>query len=291
MSEEARRIRVDGLELACLEWPGERGPVLCLHDLIGHKGAFRALAERLSPAFRVLAVDLRGRGDSGKPRSGYGFAYHLRDLEGLADALGLERFTLVGHSFGATVSAYIAALRPARVQALVLLDGGVEPRQETLRGFIPTVRRLAEVYASMETYLEAARQVPYYRPWTRALEAYLAEGMERLPEGGVRAKACAPCIEEDLEVHFAYNMWFHLPHVNCPTLFLRPRQGLLGERGHVYRPEEAQRLVATIPGARYQEVEAGNHFTMLIHDEPPVLPAVQAFLEEVVPAAVEEVAP
>ncbi len=290
MSGEARRVRVGGVELAYLEWPGERGPVVCLHDLIGHKGAFRALAARLSPTYRVLAVDLRGRGDSDKPSAGYGFAYHLRDLEGLADALGLTRFTLVGHSFGATVSAYVAALRPARVQALVLLDGGVEPRGETLRGFLPAVRRLSQVYPSLEAYLEAARRVPHHRPWTRTMEAYLAEGMTTLPEGGVRAKACAPCIEEDLEVHFAYNMWFHLPHLRCPTLFLRPRQGLLGDRGHVYRPEEAERLVAAIPAARYQVIEEGNHFTMVIHDEPPVLPAMQTFLEEVVPGAVEEVA-
>ncbi|HEY6952028.1 MAG TPA: alpha/beta hydrolase, partial [Bacteroidota bacterium] len=142
---KTRHIAVNGISLAYQDWPGERGPLICLPNVTGHKGSFTALARALSPRYRVLSLDMRGRGDSSKPKDGYGFAYHARDVIALADALEFETFSLIGHSFGATASVYIGSIQPARVRTIVMMDGGADPKAETLQLMYQTVRKLGKV--------------------------------------------------------------------------------------------------------------------------------------------------
>ncbi len=270
-----------GISLAYLDWPGERGPLLCLPSITGHKGSFSALARRLAPDYRVIALDLRGRGDSDKPDDGYGFAYHARDVFAFADALGLEMFSIVGHSFGATTGVYLASIRPGRIRSLVLLDGGADPKVETLQLMRQVIRRLDKTHPSRDQYLEAQRGVPYYKPWTNALEIYLSEDVRLEPDGSVRSKSSAKALEIDLDMHFSYSMCLHFPNVKCPVLFLRPQLGLLGSSGHVYSDAEASNIVRSIPNCRRSNVQGGNHYTMLIQDDPPVVPFIEEFLGQV----------
>lgn len=275
------RIQAGEVSLGYLEWPGERGPVLCLPSLTGHKGSFRTLARELAPEFHLYAIDLRGRGSSDWPAEAYGFAYHAQDVLAFAEALGLKSFTLIGHSFGATAGAYLASIRPGPVRALVLLDGGADPKEETLGAMRPAVRRMAASYPSVDAYVEAMRQVKYFQPWNPALEAYVREEAESLPDGSVRARASSEAIERDLNIHFSYSMCLHFPALQCPTLFIRPELGLLGERGHVLDPSEAAAFVAWIPQGLQVDLPGVNHYTMLLQDHPPVVEPIRAFLTEV----------
>ncbi|MEK6565480.1 MAG: alpha/beta hydrolase [Bacteroidota bacterium] len=278
---EIRRAVVNGVSLAYHDWPGERGPLLCIPHITGHKGTFAAFAASLRSKYRVLSLDLRGRCDSDKPAEGYGFAYHARDIIAFADALGIKEFSLVGHSFGATTSVYTASLQPGRVKSLILMDGGADPKAETLRSMYPTIQRLNKVWGSMDEYIEKQRSVPWNKPWTMALENCLREEMEVLDNGSVRSKSSAAAIERDLDMHFWENVWFHLSSIHCPALFLRPSQGLAGESGHVYSVVEAMNLVKQIRNCRYEKVDGGNHYTFLMQDNPPVVPYIEKFLKDV----------
>jgi len=280
-SNDIRQVSINGIKLAFLERPGERGPIICLPHLTGHKGSFINLAERLSPTYRVIALDLRGRGDSDKPEGGYGFAYHARDVLAFAEARQIETFTLIGHSFGATTATYIGSIAPQRVEAVVLLDGGADPKEDALRAMYPTIRRLGKVFASLDEYLAAMRPQPFYQPWSTALERYFVDDAETSPDGLVRSKSSAAAIERDLDQHFMYSMCQHFPALRCPTLFIRPMLGLMGDKGHVFSEAEATAIVKHIPRGRRADVPGVNHYTMLIHDEPPVVEPIHKFLEEV----------
>ncbi len=269
------------VSIGYLEWPGERGPLICLPSIVGHKGSFSPLARLLSPGFRVLALDLRGRGDSDKPAEGYGFAYHARDVFAFADALRLETFSLIGHSFGATTAAYIASLRPDRVRSVVLIDGGADPKAETLERMRQGIRAMDRTYASVSEYLEWQRSLPYHRPWTPALETYLLEDIETRPDGSVRSRSSSRALESDLDIHFHYSMCLHFPNIKCPALFLRPQQGLAGATGHIYSDAEASNIVRHIPNCRRANVQGGNHYTVLIQDNPPVFPFISEFLGQI----------
>jgi len=287
-SPKAKRISVNGISIAYLDWPGERGPLVCLPTIAGHKGSFTALAQKLSPEYRVLALDLRGRCDSSKPKDGYGFAYHARDVLAVADALELATFSLIGHSFGATASVYIGSIRPDRVRTIVLMDGGADPKTETLRMMYHTISQLDKVYASMDEYVEAQRTISYYKPWTSSLEQYVREDVEVLANGSVRSKSSPAALERDLDVHFMYSMCLHFPNLHCPVMFLRPLQGLAGNSGHVYSDIEASNVVRHIPNCRRANVQGGNHYTMLIQDDPPVFPFIDEFLDQVLKKSVAE---
>lgn len=276
-----RTERVNGIDLAFAEWPGEQGPVICLPHLTGHKGSLAALARALSPEYHLYVLDLRGRGDSDKPPEGYGFAYHARDILALAQTLGLESFTLLGHSFGATVGMYLASIRPRLVRSLVLIDGGVDPSQEVLEAMRPAVRRLGRIYPSQQAFLDAMRELPYFKPWNSALHTYYCEDVQNLKDGAVCSKESAMAIERDLDIHFYYSMCVHFPTLQCPSLYLRPELGLLGDRAHVLTEKEAAAFVAWTPHCRRVDVPGVNHYTMVMQENPPVAEPIRQFLREI----------
>lgn len=125
--EPASRTCVSqGVKLHYLDWGGDAdAPVLLLvHGMRDHARSWDWTARALRGAWRVIAVDLRGHGDSDwSPDGGYLGSYHLLDLANLIDHLGCEQLTIVAHSFGGNVSARYAAAFPEQVRKLVLVDG------------------------------------------------------------------------------------------------------------------------------------------------------------------------
>jgi pimeloyl-ACP methyl ester carboxylesterase len=105
---------------------GDLGPALVLvHGLGGSSAHWRPQLATLSSGLRTFAPDLRGHGRSPHVEGGaYDVAAHAGDVLAMADALGLDRFALAGHSFGAWVALEIAAAHPERVTALALVDPG-----------------------------------------------------------------------------------------------------------------------------------------------------------------------
>ena len=114
-----------GVTLAVeLGGPEEAEPILFLHGFPESHRTWRAVAPVLAADFRVIAPDQRGFAGSDKPEGvdSYRTDRILEDLIALADALGLGRFTLVGHDWGGAVC-WLAALRhPDRIRRLVIVN-------------------------------------------------------------------------------------------------------------------------------------------------------------------------
>lgn len=120
-----RRFEIDGLNFAAQEW-GEKNeaPVLALHGWLDNSASFDALAARLK-GLNVVALDLAGHGKSGH-RAGtapYNIWEDVAEIFALADQLGWERFTLLGHSRGAIISVLAAGTFPERIERLALIEG------------------------------------------------------------------------------------------------------------------------------------------------------------------------
>jgi pimeloyl-ACP methyl ester carboxylesterase len=97
--------------------------VLFVHGLGHDLDAWREPLEHLRPLRRAVAYDQRGHGGSDRPRDGvYTVEALAADLEAVADALGLTRFVLVGHSLSGTVLSIYAGAHPERVAGLVYVD-------------------------------------------------------------------------------------------------------------------------------------------------------------------------
>lgn len=120
----ARTFISQGLTLSYLDWGKEGAPTLVLlHGIRDHARSWDWVAEALSSDWRVIALDLRGHGDSEwSPDGAYLTAYHLLDLINLMDWLQCGSVSLVAHSFGGNPAVRYAALYPDRVDQLVLID-------------------------------------------------------------------------------------------------------------------------------------------------------------------------
>jgi lipase len=115
------------MQLHTTSWGATDGePVVCVHGLTQHGGVFEGLGRRLGEErYRVVSLDLRGHGDSGREPP-WNTDTHVADLLETAQALGIEGATWIGHSFGGRMAAALAARQGEQVHRLVLLDPGLE---------------------------------------------------------------------------------------------------------------------------------------------------------------------
>src|SRR3989442_285573 len=216
------------------------------------------MADALAPRHRLVAYDLRGRGDSDKPASGYSLATHGDDLRGLLDHLGLERATLMGHSLGAHIAVRFAARHPERVARLVLFDGGLDVRAEVLDSLAPALARLGVEFPSLESFLERLRALPMFAGrWNDYLTRHFTYDVERTASGGVRSKVVRHAIEEEVANLQRARLWVWHHQVQAPTLLLRAPDGLLvaGLDGEVlgvaaYRADWVQCRFGTLVAVR-----------------------------------------
>lgn len=115
------RVRANGIEHHVVEWgsPAGQAVVLC-HGFLDLAFGFAKLAPLL-PEYRLLALDFRGHGESGRvPEGGYyHFPDYVLDLHQLLPQLLSEPFHLVGHSMGGSVGAMFAATHAVRTLALL----------------------------------------------------------------------------------------------------------------------------------------------------------------------------
>lgn len=173
-----------------LHW-GEAGRprVLALHGWLDNAASFVPLAAHL-PGLELVAVDLPGHGRSAHLPSGadYSFAGALHAVLDVADALGWERFALLGHSMGAGIGSLLAAACPQRVARLVAIEalGALPEPEETtvsrLRDAIGAGRALAGKRLRMFTELDTP-----VRARTLARTGAIGEAAARLlVERGVR---------------------------------------------------------------------------------------------------------
>lgn len=143
------------MKLHTRRW-GDEGAhsVVCAHGIAQHSGIFEDLAQRLAgQGHSVLAVDLRGHGDSGREPP-WDTGTHVADVLETLDSLGVERATWVGHSFGGRVCAALAAAAPERTQGLAMLDPALEVNPaQALRG--AEIERLDWSFATVDGAVNA----------------------------------------------------------------------------------------------------------------------------------------
>ncbi len=129
---QSQRIPLRGLDHHVLTWGEPRAPKLfLLHGWMDVGASFQFLVDALAQEWYTIAPDLRGYGRTAWQPQGYWFPDYVADLEALLDAFAPdEPANLVGHSLGGNVVMHYAGARPARVRALVSLEGFGIPAEE-----------------------------------------------------------------------------------------------------------------------------------------------------------------
>ncbi|HEY0411991.1 MAG TPA: alpha/beta hydrolase [Allosphingosinicella sp.] len=147
----------DGLRLHYRDYAGDpaRPPILCIPGLTRNARDFEAVAERLAGDWRVICVDLRGRGESepAKESASYNPLVYLQDVQALLRQLGVERVVLFGTSLGGLVTMLLAMVDKPRLAGALLNDVGPVLEEEGL----DHIRTYVGRSQSWPTWLHAAR--------------------------------------------------------------------------------------------------------------------------------------
>ena len=255
-----------GVRLAYQDSGGDKPALVLLHGLTTNSHQFDGLQRAgLTDSFRVIAVDLRGRGQSGKPPIGYTQADHAADIDRLIATLGLADVILAGHSFGGMLAMYMGAHYAARLSKLVIMDAALALANPAVADAIqPLLDRLGRTIPSVEDHLANMRALPMYAgAWDDDIEAMYRADVEPVPAGGVRSRSTAAAIKASIDGVINENWRQFITAIQLPTLLIRGTDAY-GPPGAapLLRADAAQETVDLLRQCTYHEV-GGNHNTMV----------------------------
>ena len=271
-------LHLPGVRLHALASGPEDGElVLCAHGLSANATSWQSLARALEGRpFRVVALDLRGRGRSEvTPPGTYGLAQHASDVFAAANALvGPVRFHLCGWSMGALIGLVAATQQPGRLRSLTLVDHAGQMDASAVDAVRSGLARLDAVVDEPEQYVAAIRAASPIEHWDEGWDAYYRYELGRLEDGRWSPTTDAAACLEDLDEAEAHDWQALWRGVDVPALLLRCAKPLNG--GFIVPAAEADAFRAAVPTARVVEVEA-NHFDVM--NDPVALRAVVDLLE------------
>ncbi len=282
MGFELHHVSIHGHEVG-YRMEGAGQVLLLIHGIAGSSRAWREVMPALADRYTVIAPDLIGHGHSAKPLGDYSLGAYASGMRDLLGALGVERASIVGQSFGGGVALQLAYQHPECCERIVLVDSGGLGREVswmlrlmTLPGseyvmpvlFPSVVRekgngisrmlhqrgvrmgRIAEMWSANASLTESANR----RAFVRTIRAVI-------DPGGQAVSAMD-------RLYLAAQM---------PTLIVWGDQDAIIPVGHAYAAHEA------IPGSRLEIIEGAGHFP---HVETPekFLDVLIDFLETTEPA-------
>jgi pimeloyl-ACP methyl ester carboxylesterase len=276
-------VETNGIRLHYLEYGAGDQTLILTHGLTANAHEFDGLiAAGLAADMRVLSVDLRGRGKSDKPDTGYSMADHAADLLGMFDAKGFDLVTLGGHSFGGLLTYFLAAKHPDRVGRCIVLDAPAEVHDGILDQLKPSLDRLEKTFPSWDDYLDLIKAMPYYNGWwDPTIEAFYRADVQDNPDGTVKARSHPGHIREAVEGTLAVDWPQLVSTIKQPTLFLRATDPFGPAGAPPIVPEDQGKI--TIERIRDSRLESipGNHITYLFGSSAPlVVAAIREFLEQ-----------
>jgi len=142
-------VPVAGGEMTVGVWGDDGSLVVLVHGITASHMTWALVGPELSRDYRVVGVDLRGRGGSRELPPPYGIAAHAVDVAAVVEAYGGGPAILLGHSMGAWVAVETARQYPLLVERLVLVDVGIpgrrcpRPPASMRRPGMPTSTRLS----------------------------------------------------------------------------------------------------------------------------------------------------
>lgn len=254
-------------KVAYTEWNGDsaenRPALVCVHGMTRNSRDFDYLATAMEDCYRVVSLDVVGRGESDwlADYSGYGYTQYLADAAALIARLDVEEVDWVGTSMGGLMGMMLAARRGSPIRRLVINDiGPFIPKAflGRIRGYVgidPHFADLNELEAHIRK-IHGSFGALSDEEW-RHLATHSARPLEgggyRLAYDPLIAKAAfSPEGPEDVE------MWDIWEQVKCPVLVLR------GAESDLLLPETIERMKASGPGCEAVDIPGCGHAPSLI---------------------------
>ena len=281
----------DGVHVAVHDLGGTGPPVVLAHATGLHGQVWQPVAARTAGAYRAIAFDFRGHGDSGLPPAlDFDWRGLARDALAVADALsavdGLDEPPAplpvlgVGHSSGAAALLLAEQQRPGTFAALycyepIVVTADPPLGRDTGNWLATGARRRREVFASRAEAHDHYSSKPPFSTWAPdALRAYVDHGFEDLPDGTVRLKCRGGNEALVYEMASAHDGFARLGQVRCPVMLAS------GADTDALGPAIIRRLDERLPDSRTEVLPALGHFGPL-EDPAAVAGSIQGFFASV----------
>lgn len=250
--------------LVYFEWgdPAAERVLICVHGLTRRGRDFDALAAALEDRYRVICVDLPGRGRSDwlPLAADYQPSTYIQDMAALIARLGVEQVDWLGVSLGGLMGMMLAAQPKTPIRRLVVDDIGGYVGAEALQRIATYVGQdpVFPDRAGLEGYM---REVNVgYGPLSDAQWAHVIDHGHRIDENGQWRQHYDPKLAEPFKAGFseAVSLWPLWDAIACPVLILR------GSLSEILTRETADEMVARKPGTTLAEFADIGHAPLLM---------------------------
>ncbi len=232
---------------------GEGKPLVILHGLFGTSDNWQTHAKKLGEYYRVILVDQRNHGHSPWSED---FTYeHLADdLERLIIHLGIDQFTLIGHSMGGKTAMYYSQKHPTRLEKMVIVDIGIKQYPMHHNEIIKGIKSLDLTTISSRSAAEQA-MIPFVDSY--GVRQFLLKNLYWVEKGKLAWRMNVDVLEREMEEILApisnIEVW-------TPTLFLR------GAMSNYILDEDWDAIEEIFPDATLETIENAGHW---VHSEQP----------------------
>jgi pimeloyl-ACP methyl ester carboxylesterase len=251
-----------------VEWGSRRATraVVCVHGYSGNSRDFDYLARALAEEWRVVCIDVAGRGESDWLRTSleYNFAQFAGDLGNVISQLGLKEVDWVGTSMGGLLGMMIASTPSSPIRRLVMNDIGAYVPLAALQA----IGRNLDAPGSFATLDEVEAHMRHtHRDWGDLTDEqwrhFAVHGSRPLDDGGYRLHY-DPRIARLAQAYpltpglFMWDAWYR---VRCPVLLLR------GERSEIFPAHVAKTMLDAKPQAELVEISGCGHVPALMSED------------------------
>lgn len=247
-------VNVGGHNLAYSQRAGTGPTVLLIHGITTYRFIWRNMIPLFPPQFNVIALDLLGCGDSDKPLDvSYSLKHQATLVKKFIDALGIDKFHIIGHDVGGGISQIFAVNNPEQLLSLTLLNSvGYDfwPVQPIIAMRTPILRQLAMATLDLGIFKMIVKRGLYHKEkLTAELMEYFWYPMKTL-EGRKAFLHFAKCLDNQnlLEIESA------LTKLAVPSLIIR------GNADPYLSETISHRLNQGIPSSKLVILEKGSHF-------------------------------
>jgi len=264
-----RFITVNGLRIHYLEWgSADKQPLIMLHGIGRVAHTFDHIAPHFASRYHVMAVDMRGHGDSAwDPKGAYLVEDYVKDVEGLAQQLRLRNIVIWGNSTGGRVAQVFAGLHPDLVAAVIAEDVGPERPREIADGMTARLKQEDDRGWASEEELLAQQKAGNPRTREEVLRAYVRYGSKPRPDGRIIWKR-DPAIGNGF---VPTELWRYVRSIQSPVIYI------LGGRSNIVPAVTQDELRKVLPQVQIATIAGTGHYPS---EENPVefLAVVDKFL-------------
>jgi pimeloyl-ACP methyl ester carboxylesterase len=263
-------VQLPGYRMAYREWgsPTATTALILIHGITSSSLSWARVAPMLAANSRVIAVDLKGHGDSDRPAKGYKLADQADDVVGLCTALGLEleleKISVIGHSWGGGIALLLAARGDMAIERLVLEDPGVGQRDISPEQAVRR-RQMVDMYIGS---VGLSRDEAEMRARPNLALGWTAQDVAGKVDAAMKGSPAA--VQAVFDENGRWDLLDRFAHLRCPTLLLRAevaRGGIVGDEAVALARANPRIRIVTVPNADHN-IHRGQFDAFMAEVEP-----------------------